>query len=287
MKVAIASTAAFVGFVVFITVFFGSWYTVDQTERGVLLRNGALIGVVEPGLHFKLPLIDGVHKISVQQGVYRGGALDRVQAYSRDQQPAVMQVSVNYQVTDPSKLYVGYQTEGAALQREVYPKVTAHLKTVFGQFNAVTAIQERARLNQEVEGALQMAMQGLPITVVSVQIENIDFSNAYEQSIEARMLAEVDVQKIQQNLAREQIQAQITVTQATAAANSSRAAGQAAADNIRVRGAAEADAIRARAEALRQNQDLVKLQAVEKWNGVLPATMLPNSTVPFISVGAP
>ena len=28
----------------------GSWYTVNETERGVLLRNGALVGVVEPGM---------------------------------------------------------------------------------------------------------------------------------------------------------------------------------------------------------------------------------------------
>ena len=34
----------------------GSWYTVDQTERGVLLRNGAVIGTAQPGLGFKVPL---------------------------------------------------------------------------------------------------------------------------------------------------------------------------------------------------------------------------------------
>jgi regulator of protease activity HflC (stomatin/prohibitin superfamily) len=35
----------------------GSWYTVDQGERGVILRNGAVVGTAEPGLHFKMPLI--------------------------------------------------------------------------------------------------------------------------------------------------------------------------------------------------------------------------------------
>ena len=44
----------------------GSWYTVNETERGVLLRNGALVGVVEPGLSFKIPLIETVKRISVQ-----------------------------------------------------------------------------------------------------------------------------------------------------------------------------------------------------------------------------
>jgi regulator of protease activity HflC (stomatin/prohibitin superfamily) len=48
----------------------GSWYTVDQTERGVLLRNGAVIGTAQPGLGFKVPLIDGVERISVKTSTY-------------------------------------------------------------------------------------------------------------------------------------------------------------------------------------------------------------------------
>ena len=33
-----------------------SWYTVDQGERGVVLRNGAVVSEAEPGLGFKIPL---------------------------------------------------------------------------------------------------------------------------------------------------------------------------------------------------------------------------------------
>ncbi|HEX4861387.1 MAG TPA: SPFH domain-containing protein, partial [Rhizomicrobium sp.] len=43
----------------------GSWYTVDQGERGVLLTNGALSGVVEPGLHFKMPFFQTVAKVTL------------------------------------------------------------------------------------------------------------------------------------------------------------------------------------------------------------------------------
>ena len=49
-------------FVVFaaLTIFFGSWYQIDQGERGVHLRNGAVIGSSEPGLGFKLPIFDSI-----------------------------------------------------------------------------------------------------------------------------------------------------------------------------------------------------------------------------------
>jgi len=60
-----ATAAAIAGVIVLLLVL-GSWYTVDQTERGVLLRNGAVVGTAQPGLGFKMPVMDSVEKISVK-----------------------------------------------------------------------------------------------------------------------------------------------------------------------------------------------------------------------------
>ena len=56
----------------FSPIILGSWYTIDQTERGVLLRTGAVIGTAQPGLGFKVPLIDTVEKVSVKTITYTG-----------------------------------------------------------------------------------------------------------------------------------------------------------------------------------------------------------------------
>ena len=45
-----------------------------------------------------------------------------------------------------------------------------------------------------------------------------------------------------------------------------------------------AAAIEARAKALGTNPNLVTLVQAERWNGVLPTTMVPGSAVPFVSV---
>lgn len=273
-----------------ITVIFGSWYTVDQGERGVILRNGALVGVAEPGLGFKTPLIEDVVSVSVQSHsrVYGGGESGGVGAYSRDQQSAFVRLSVIYRA-DPSQvdtLYGRYGSLEGAVTRLVDPKVYEEFKTVFGRFNAITAVQERARLNAEVEQAVMDAVgKSAPVIVESVQIENIDFSDAYEQSIEARMLAEVEVQKLRQNAEREKVQAEIVVTQANAKADAVRAEAQAQAEAIRLRGDAEAAAIDARGKALRDNPNVIDLVQAEKWNGALPTTMPPSSTVPFLNLG--
>jgi regulator of protease activity HflC (stomatin/prohibitin superfamily) len=250
----------------------GSFYTIDEGERGVILRNGKVVGTAEPGLSFKLPIVDSVREITVQA---QARVYEKVMVYSRDQQSAELYVSVNYRLPadQVETIYSEYGGKDGVLTRLLDRQVPEEVKNVFGQFNAVTAIQERGRLSKEVQEAIQKATTNPVLIVESVQVENIDFSDAYEQSIEQRMLAEVEVQKVQQNAQREKVQAEIAVIQAKAEA-----------DAVKLKGDAEAHAINARGKALRDNPSLVELVQAEKWNGVLPTTMVPGQTVPFINV---
>jgi regulator of protease activity HflC (stomatin/prohibitin superfamily) len=255
-----------------LTVVGGSFYTVDQGERGVILRNGAVVGTAEPGLGFKLPIVDSIREINVQTQaqVYKD-----VMVYSRDQQNAGLQVSVNYRLASDKveQIYSEFGGQNGIVTRLLDRQVPEEVKNVFGKFNAVTAIQERARLGMEIQEAIQKAASNPMLIVESVQVENIDFSDAYEKSIEQRMLAEVEVQKVQQNAEREKVQAEIAVIQAKAQA-----------DAVKLQGDAEAHAINARGKALRDNPSLIQLVQAEKWDGKLPTTMVPGQTVPFINV---
>lgn len=264
------------------TVLLGSWYTIDQGERGVILRNGKITSTAQPGLGFKMPIIDEVAKISTQS---KSRIYDNVETYSGDQQPATLVLSVNYRLPadSVSEIYEKFGSEEGLVSRVVDRKVFEHVKNVFGQFNAATAIQERGRLNIEISTAIQGAVKG-PVIIESVQIENIDFSDTYEASIEARMLAEVEVQKRRQEYEREKVQAEITVTQAKAEAEGVRQRAMAEADAIKLRGEAEAAAVEARGKALRDNPNVIQLVQAEKWNGTLPQTMVPGSAVPFVNV---
>jgi regulator of protease activity HflC (stomatin/prohibitin superfamily) len=263
--------SVFVGLIALV-ILGGSFYTVDQGERGVILRNGKVVGTAEPGLSFKLPIVDSVKEINVQT---QARLYEKVMVYSRDQQTADLYVSVNYRIASDQveQIYSEFGGREGIVNRLLDRQVPEEVKNVFGQFNAVTAIQERARLSTEVQNAIQKAVTTPLLIVESVQVENIDFSDAYEQSIEQRMLAEVEVQKVQQNAQREKVQAEILVIQAKAEA-----------DAKKLQGDAEAHAINARGRALRDNPSLVELVQAEKWDGKLPTTMVPGSAVPFINV---
>ena len=263
-----------------LVLFFGSWYTIDQGERGVHLRNGAVVGSAEPGLGFKLPVFDSIKHISVQNLTVQ---YEKIPAYSKDQQTAEIKVSVSFHVP-PSQVVEVYSEYGSIeglTNRLVDRQVPTQVENVFGQYTAISAVQHRVQFVQDVTKAIRGSIKG-PVVIDSVQIENIDFSDAYEKSIELRMQAEVLVQTEKQNLEKEKVNAEIALTQAQGQANSALARARADAEATRLKGEAEAQAIEARAKALAQNVNLVELTKAERWNGVLPTTMIPNSTVPFI-----
>jgi regulator of protease activity HflC (stomatin/prohibitin superfamily) len=269
-----------------LTIVFGSWYTIDQTQRGILLRNGAFVEVVQPGLHFKWPWIDSVSKIDMQTHTF---TWNKMEAYSADQQPANLKVSVTLHVASDKvpEMYARFRgDQQGAVDRIIAPHVNEKVKVVFGQYTAARAISARGQLNSDSARALTEAIAYDPVFVIeSVQIEDISFSQDYIKSVEQRMQAEVEVQRLRQNLEREKVQAEIVVTQATARANAVRAQAQAEADAIRLRGDAEASAIGARGKALGDNPNLVALVQAEKWDGKLPTTMVPGASVPMVALG--
>lgn len=275
------ATAVFI-FIGLLIAGFGGFYQVDQGERGVILRNGEMTGIAEPGLGFKTPLIESVREISVRDH----NVTLPMEAYSFDQQPATIQVSVTYRVPvdQVGELYKEYGTLEALQARVIERRTPDAVKNIFGRFTAVRAIQEREKLGVETFQAVATAMKGAPVQIVGVQVEEVGFSNAYEQSIEQRMLAQVQIETTRQKKQTEEVQAEIKIVQAKAQADAERERFQAEADGIRLRGEAEAAAIKARATALASNANLVELIAAEKWNGALPATQVPGSALPFLGI---
>jgi regulator of protease activity HflC (stomatin/prohibitin superfamily) len=266
--------------VALLLILMSTYFTIDEGERGVVLHMGAIAGEAEPGLHFKMPIITTIQKISVQvqkeafEKTAEGDS--RLQAYSRDQQPATIAMAVNYHVTDASAVYAQYGSLSNMKSRVINSRAYEQMKNVFGQFDAADAIQKRALLNANIFAAIRKSVTG-PVVIDSVQIEDISFSNQYEAAVEARMQAIVKQQQAEADK-------QKRIIDADASAYEVKAAADAKAHQIEVQGKAEAGAIQARGDALRNNPSLPTLVAAEKWNGVLPTTMVPGNTVPFVNV---
>ena len=264
-------------------IIFGSFYTVNQGERAVILTNGSLTRVDDPGLHFKIPFIQSAHFISTRVETV---PYEKVMAYTFDQQTATLQLAVTLQVPpgEAERIYSAYGSLDAAVARVVNPRVFEEVKNVFGQFSAQRAIQERGKLTDMLTTSVAESLKTSGIQVLAVQLTNIDYTDSYEQSVEAAARAKADVEKAKSELARVEQEAQQKVKQAEAEATAKKLKADAEAYSTKVAGDAEALAIAARGKALRDNPDLINLVTAEKWNGQLPTSMIPGSAVPFMNL---
>lgn len=275
---------------------FGAFYTVDEGSRAVVKRNGAVVEVTSPGLHFKTPFITEVETVSVQSLVKR---YEGLQAFSKDMQIGDLLVSVNFTpVSSPDAVRTVVSDYGSLneyIRRDIDPKIPQVVKAKFAAFTAQSSNENQMELAASILEGLRSVVPTTLVTIDTVQVEDIGFSDKFEASMEARKLAENEVEtEKQKNFKAAEVNKQ-TVADAKATAEAAKAAAdatayattqQAAAESeaIKLRGAAEADAIRAKAKALADNPSLVDLTKAERWDGVLPTSMVPGSTVPFLGI---
>lgn len=280
--------------VIALFVLFSSFYTVNQTERAVVLTNGAVSRVDGPGLHFKFPIVQSAVTVDLTQQVFDAGTME---GYSNDKQPANFEISVNYHV-DPTRvdeLYGNYQSienfEGKRLSQAI-PDL---FKKTFSNYTSTTAIKERTKLGLDAVTSIKQALSGEPVVIESLNIKDIKFSDSYIQAIQAQQNAEVGVLTRRQELEQKKVEAQITVTGAQAMADSGFVVAQANARATQVQGDAEASAIRAKGDAeaaviaakgraLQDNPSIIQFTTADRWNGTLPTTMIPGGAVPLVNL---
>ncbi|QNG62591.1 prohibitin family protein [Rhizobium phage B1VFA] len=262
----------------------GSFYTVDEGERAVVVSQGKIASIAGPGFHWKKPFLDDAHIISVRTQAVE---FPEEPVYTADRQTATVTFSVNYSAVpadaEVTTLYREYQTLEGFESRALKRQVREQIKNVFGTFTADTAIRERGRLNNEVAKAIADLGAGL-VKVEGLNIENINFSDAVEAAAEQRAQAEMLVQTEKQKLEREKVLALTKVTQAQAEADSQLAVAKAAAEATRVQGEADAAALRAKNDAIKESPNLVELTKAQKWDGKLPTSFIPGSATPFLNI---
>ena len=294
------SLGMIVGAIFAVIVAFFVWkntYTIDEGERAVVTRLGTVTDTWNPGIHIKLPFIDSVHRYDVRVQKTSFGRLadewrdkeeqpENLSAYSNDNQIIESyRLSVNWSF-DPDRIVEAYRMFKGGdniFNTVVSPLVQQCSKTVFGQYTATTIVQERAKLDKELDDLLKAQLAKYPVKIISVQIENVDFSKTFEDMIEQTARKKQEVEKAKSELKMQEILTKTAIAKAEAENQAIKLQSDAKAYQITVEAKAEADAIKIKAEALRTNRELIDLTIAEKWDGKLPQTTLGNS-VPMLNL---
>lgn len=247
--------------------------SVDEGERAVKLKWGKAIEVVEPGMHWNIaPGLD-YKKISMRRETFDAEA----SAVSSDQQRVDTSVTVNYQVEASSVLevYTSIGPDTVKWERELRPKIMDAVKSTTAHYTVYELISKRDEVKNEIENAVIEAVPPT-FTINSVQLTNFTFSQAYNDAIEAKQVAEQAALRAKNELAKNQTEVKKLEQQAEAERNAAVVRAEGEAKALEIRGKAWAEYVELLgpdgvAASLRQ-------QEIEKWDGRAPQTVAGGNT---------
>lgn len=255
----------------------------------------------EAGFHVKSPIQSIVTMDNRTQKVNRTD-----ECFSSDIQQVNATYSINYNI-DKSTAMTLYKNIGVDyFETVVVPCALEDLKAVFSKYTADKLVSERESLSVLVEDMLKEDMRPYGINIVNVNVENIDFTDAYTSAVESKQVAaqnklKAETEQSQETMVR-QAEASRTVIAANAdaekvkidaEANAAVKKVQADADLYAAQKAAEASKYKMEKEAegnakLTQSltAELVSYLYAQRWNGQLPTTMFgESSVVPMMDIG--
>ncbi|MDR2645957.1 MAG: protease modulator HflC [Holosporaceae bacterium] len=183
----IKTTSCFI--VLFVVLIFdGMMFTVNQVEQVVVTRLGKPVRVIkDPGLHFKIPLLETVaffdkRLMSVE--------LSTLEVTLGDKRRIMVDAFGRYIITDPLKFYQSVGSEHGVLNR-LNPVVLGSLSSVLGEEN-LSSLQSDTRIAtmNKIRDEVNKAAQGFGIRVVDVRIRKMDLPPQNSEAICKRMISE-------------------------------------------------------------------------------------------------
>jgi prohibitin 2 len=166
----------------------------------------------------------------------------------------------------------------------VQPAIQECVKGVTAKFTAEELVTKREFVKQQIQEALVNFLNNTlrekdllnSINIANLAITDFNFSEEFNRAIEAKVKAEqMALQAKNEKIMR--------VTQAEAGAEERKLAASAEAFSTEVQSKARADAIQRESEALQQSPQIIRLRAIEKWDGTLPR-ITGQSAVPFLNI---
>ncbi|BBP01718.1 prohibitin family protein [Sulfuriferula nivalis] len=230
---------------------------VGAGERGVLMTWGAVQpGVLNPGLHIKMPIAQRVVKLNVQ--VQNSQAAET--SASLDLQDVTTTVATNWHIlpADAEWVYQNVGNEDALIAKIIKPTISNSVKAVTALYNAEDLIIHRDKVRGQIEDQIMSSLKQYRIVVDSANIIDFKFSPQFAQAIEQKQVAQQHAQQAQYDLQKAQVVAEQRVVEAEA---------------------------QSKAQKLLQSTitpEIIQQQAVAKWNGVLPQVVGGNGVIPMI-----
>lgn len=254
-------------FILFI-ILWGTFVIVPAGHRGVVLWWGSVEKrIMGEGLNFKVPIAERVIKVDVRVQPHPFKEID---AASKEYQMVKLTGMMNFHI-DPSFVNDLYQKVGLDFANKVIdPAFNDFVKEVVPIYPITEILPKREEIRKRAMSKLGDNLARYHIIVDDIYFANIRFSPEYEKAVEAKQVAQQQVETQRQVLAQREIEAQQKVATAK---------GEAESILVVAQGQAKAN------DALSRSISpiLVQYKTIERWNGILP--QVSGGAVPLIDLG--
>ncbi len=261
--------------------------TVPTGYTGIVTTFGKVENYTyDAGFHLKAPFQRVIKMDNRTQK-----SVEELQAFSSDIQQVDISIAVNYSI-DQSTAEKLYKTVGQEYYSKIlYPRLLENTKAVFSKYTAEKLVAYRETLSSEITALVVEDVADYGITVSSIAVQDIDFTDAFTNAVEAKQVAQQNkltaqtqqdqlTMEAQQEAERQVIKAQADAEQAKIAAQADLEVTKIQADAAEYAGQKEAAKNKAIAESI--TPELVRYYYILQWNGILPETMLgENANVLF------
>ena len=256
--------------------------TVETGYTGIVTTFGKVEDItMEAGLHFKSPF----QQIVVMDNREQKSTFT-TEAFSSDIQQVNITGSINYAINKSTAMNLFKEVGTDYFNKLVYPRMLEITKGVFSKYTAENLVANRQTLSESIRDGLYTELESYGINVISLSIENIDFTDAFTDAVEAKQVAaqkklQAEIEQSQMTMETQQ-QAERQRINAEAAANVAKINADADAYAVKVRSEAESEANKLIAESLTEN--LLRQNEIKAWDGKLPTYMGGGngSTIPIL-----
>src|SRR6188768_1870699 len=181
MRVGIAGGIVLVLVLAAIVLGYSSLFTVYQTQQALVVRLGQPVRVVtEPGLNFKVPLIDSVIGIDKRILDLEAPAQEVI---ASDQKRLVVDAFARYRIQDPLRFY---QTLGSitGANSQLSILLNSALRRVLGEVTFTHVVRDqRADLMSRIRELVDREATAYGIQVVDVRIRRADLPEQNSQAV--------------------------------------------------------------------------------------------------------
>jgi len=232
---------------------------VDTGFRGVETKFGKIVGEpLDEGLHFYNPFTNAIIEIDVREKKIEG----ETTCFTRDTQTVQIRYALTFfpKKENVHKLYQQFGIDFS--ERIINQVVLGSIKDAVGQYIADELVQSREKVKAYAQKEMFETLSGRDITVTRLDFVNLDFDDAYEKAVEAKVVAIQKAAEAKNKTVEVEENAKQTILSAKA----------------------EAESMRIKSQALAQNKGLVSFEAVQKWDGKLPVNMYGSAPLPFLNL---